>query len=51
MQTGTVHPGSWYTYSVEQNVTVELGITEIVQQPHPDSVLYNWGYNDDGTVT
>jgi hypothetical protein len=46
---GTTHPGSWYTYSVEQKTA--LGITEIVQQPHPNSVLYNWGYNDDGTVT
>jgi hypothetical protein len=46
---GTVHPGSWYTYSVEQKTAI--GITEIVQQPHPDSRLYNWGYNDDGTVT
>ena len=45
----TVHPGSWYTYSVEQKTAI--GITEIVQQPHPNSVLYNWGYNDDGTVT
>ena len=46
---GTTHPGSWYTYSVEQKTSI--GITEIVQQPHPNSVLYNWGYNDDGTVT
>jgi len=46
---GTTHPGSWYTYSAERKA--ELGITEIVQQPHPDSRLYNWGYNDDGTVT
>ena len=46
---GTTHPGSWYTYSVEQKTSI--GITEIVQQPHPNSVLYWWGYNDDGTVT
>jgi len=46
---GATHPGSWYTYSAERKA--ELGITEIVQQPHPNSVLYNWGYNDDGTVT
>jgi hypothetical protein len=45
---GATHPGSWYTYSVEQKTAI--GITEIVQQPHPDSRLYNWGYNDDGTV-
>jgi hypothetical protein len=46
---GTTHPGSWYTYSVEQKTA--LGITEIVQESPPDSRLYNWGYNDDGTVT
>ena len=46
---GTTHPGSWYTYSVEQKTAI--GITEIVQQSPPDSRLYNWGYNDDGTVT
>jgi len=46
---GATHPGSWYTYSAEQKTA--LGITDIVQQPHPNSVLYNWGYNDDGTVT
>lgn len=46
---GATHPGSWYTYSAEQKTAI--GITEIVQQPHPNSVLYHWGYNDDGTVT
>lgn len=46
---GATHPGSWYTYSAEQKTAI--GITEIVQQPHPDSRLYNWGCNDDGTVT
>ena len=48
-QNGVTHPASWHTYSAERKT--ELGITEIVQQPHPNSVLYNWGYNDDGTVT
>jgi len=45
---GVTHPASWHTYSAERKA--ELGITEIVQQPHPDSRLYHWGYNDDGTV-
>ena len=48
-QSDVTHPASWYTYSAERKA--ELGITEIVQQPAPDSRLYNWGYNDDGTVT
>lgn len=47
-QNGVTHPASWHTYSAERKT--ELGITEIVQQPHPNSVLYNWSYNDDGTV-
>ena len=47
-QYGITHPANWNTYSAERKA--ELGITEIVQQPHPDSRLYNWSYNDDGTV-
>ena len=47
-QNGVTHPASWHTYSAERKT--ELGITEIVQRPHPNSVLYNWSYNDDGTV-
>lgn len=47
-QNGITHPASWYTYSAERKA--ELGITEIVQQPHPDSRLYTWSYNADGTV-
>jgi hypothetical protein len=47
-QTGVTHPASWHTYSAERKA--ELGITEIVQQPAPDSRLYTWSYNDDGTV-
>lgn len=47
-QYGITHPANWHTYSAERKA--ELGITEIVQQPHPDSRLYNWSYNDDGTV-
>ena len=45
---GVTHPASWHTYSAERKA--ELGITEIVQQPAPDSRLYHWSYNDDGTV-
>ena len=46
---GTTHPGSWYTYSVEQKTA--LGITEIVQESPPDSRLYNWSQNADGTIS
>ena len=47
-QTGVTHPASWHTYSAAQKAA--LGITEIVQQPAPDSRLYTWSYNADGTV-
>ena len=47
-ETGVTHPASWHTYSAAQKAA--LGITEIVQQPAPDSRLYTWSYNDDGTV-
>ena len=47
-QYGITHPANWHTYSAERKA--ELGITEIVQQPAPDSRLYTWSYNDDGTV-
>ena len=47
-QTGVQHPASWHTWSAAEKA--EHGITEIVQQPHPDSRLYTWSYNDDGTV-
>lgn len=47
-QNGVTHPASWHTYSAAQKAA--LGITEIVQQPAPDSRLYYWSYNSDGTV-
>ena len=46
---GTTHPGSWYTYSVERKAAI--GITEIVQETPPDSRLYNWSQNADGTIS
>ena len=45
---GVTHPASWHTYSAERKA--QLGITEIVQEPPPDSRLYSWSYNNDGTV-
>jgi hypothetical protein len=48
-ENGIQHPANWYTWSAAEKAA--HGITEIVQQPHPDSRLYTWSYNDDGTVT
>jgi len=45
---GVQHPANWHIWSAEEKA--ERGITEIVQQPAPDSRLYTWSYNDDGTV-
>ena len=47
-QYSVTHPANWMTYSSEKKK--ELGITEIVQETPPDSRLYIWSYNDDGTV-
>ena len=45
---GTQHPSNWNVWSAEEKT--ERGITEIVQEQPPDSRLYDWGYNADGTV-
>jgi hypothetical protein len=45
---GVQHPANWHVWSAAEKAA--HGITEIVQQPHPDSRLYTWSYNDDGTV-
>jgi len=47
-QYSVTHPANWMTYSSEKKK--ELGITEIVQETPPDSRLYIWSYNDDGTI-
>ena len=47
-ENGIQHPANWYTWSAAEKAA--HGITEIVQQPHPDSRLYTWSYNEDGTV-
>jgi len=48
-ENGVTHPASWHTYSAAQKAA--LGITEIVQQEQPDSRLYHWAYNEDGSVS
>lgn len=47
-ENGIQHPANWYTWSAAEKAA--HGITEIVQQQHPDSRLYTWSYNEDGTV-
>jgi hypothetical protein len=45
---GTRHPSNWHIWSAGEKEA--RGITEIVQESHPDSRLYTWSYNADGTV-
>jgi hypothetical protein len=46
---GTQHPGNWYIWSVQEKA--DHGLVEIVQESPPDSRLYWWSQNDDGTIT
>ena len=46
---GTQHPANWQIWSAEEKA--ERGITEIVQEAPPDSRLYTFSYNDDGSVS
>lgn len=47
-ENGVQHPANWHTWSAAEKAA--HGIVEIVEQPAPDSRLYNWSYNADGTV-
>lgn len=48
-ENGIQHPPNWQIWSAEEKTAA--GITEIVQQSPPDSRLYVWSHNADGTVT
>jgi len=45
---GTRHPSNWQIWSAAEKEA--RGITEIVQQSPPDSRLYTWSHNEDGSV-
>jgi len=47
-ENGIQHPSNWNIWSAEEKTAA--GITEIVQESPPDSRLYRWSYNADGTV-
>lgn len=42
---GITHPSNWHIWSAEYKEA--LGITEIVQESHPDSRFYIWSQNAD----
>lgn len=46
---GILHPPNWDIWSAKDRTSA--GITEIVQDSPPDSRLYEWSYNADGTVS
>ena len=46
---GIQHPANWYMWPIEQKTA--MGLVEIVYEAPPDSRLYFWGQNPDGTIT
>jgi len=46
---GIQHPANWYVWPLERKT--EMGLVEIVVETPPDSRLYHWGQNPDGTIT
>ena len=46
---GIQHPANWYVWSAEAKAA--LGLVEIVTETPPDSRLYHWSQNPDGTIT
>jgi len=47
-ENGVQHPPNWQIWSAEEKTAA--GITEIVQESPPDSRLYTWSHNADGTI-
>ena len=43
-----LHPPNWQVWSAEKKAA--MGITEIVRESPPDSRLYDFTYNSDGTI-
>ena len=46
---GVLHPPNWDIWSSGNRTSA--GITEIIQDSPPDSRLYTWSYNANGTVS
>ena len=47
-ENGIQHPSNWNIWSAGEKTAA--GITEIVQESPPDSRLYRWSQNADGTI-
>ena len=46
---GVQHPANWHVWSATEKAAA--GLVEIVEQTPPDSRLYKWSQNSDGTIT
>ena len=46
---GVQHPANWHVWSVAEKTAV--GLVEIINETPPDSRLYKWLQNSDGTIT
>ena len=47
-ENGILHPPNWNLWSAEEKTAA--GITEVVEETPPDSRLYTWSLNADGTI-
>ena len=45
---GVLHPSNWNIWSAEHKAS--MGIIEIIPETPPDSRLYTWSMNKDGTI-
>jgi hypothetical protein len=46
---GVQNPANWHIWSASEKVAA--GVVEIVEETPPDSRLYTWSQNSDGTIT
>ena len=46
---GVQNPANWHIWSASEKVAA--GVVEIAEETPPDSRLYHWGQNSDGTIT
>ena len=46
---GVQHPANWHVWSATEKAAA--GLTEVVEETPPDSRLYDWSQNSDGTIT
>ena len=46
---GVQHPANWHVWSAAEKTAV--GLVEVINETPPDSRLYNWSQNSDGTIT